>query len=269
MKPVSTALARPHAGVAVGLQLDPDRAALRALSVAARPIQDTGQILDVVAVLVGEDVGLGERPASGPELRLELGEEAEIDVHPVIARAVERADRGGGRAAAGLHLAREEQGLGRRIPRSELRRPVRLDAVDVGDDPAFLLVIGVGSRAARLGQLASRTASERLVIEPADVAQTASAREWIDAQQQRDHHHDQPDSAPADRHRAAAQPTSPTAARSSAVVDLGGVEAGVFAKLHPSCLGLALGSWSPGVFERFGRVLGLVGQALACCPRCP
>ena len=57
---------RPHTRVAVGLQLDPDRAALRALAVAARPIQDTGQILDVVAVLVGEDVGLGERPALAP-----------------------------------------------------------------------------------------------------------------------------------------------------------------------------------------------------------
>ena len=258
MKPVVDGVGRPHTRVAVGLQLDPDRAALRALAVAARAIQDAGQILDVVAVLVGEDVGLGERPASGAELRLQLGEEAEIDVH-ARDRSGSRTGRprrrpGRSRSAPGPRRTRSSAGVYRD---AELRGPVRLDAVDVGDDPAFLLVIGVGSRAARLGQLASRTASERLVIEPADVAQTASAREWIDAQQQRDHHHDQADAAPADRHRAAAQPTSPTAARSSAVVDLGGVEAGVFAKLHPSCLGLALASWSPGVFSASAASLAL------------
>jgi hypothetical protein len=43
----------------------------------------------VVAVLVREDVRLRERPAARPELRLQLVEEAEVDVDVAIARTVE------------------------------------------------------------------------------------------------------------------------------------------------------------------------------------
>ena len=58
-------LADPEPGVAVGLQLDANLAALRP-GVAIGAAQDARQVLDVVAVLVGEDVRLGERPASAP-----------------------------------------------------------------------------------------------------------------------------------------------------------------------------------------------------------
>ena len=83
-------VADPQPGVAVGLELEPHLAALRA-RVAARAPQRAGQVLDVVPVLVGEDVRLGERAASRAELRLQLVEEAEVDVDVAVARAVERA----------------------------------------------------------------------------------------------------------------------------------------------------------------------------------
>ena len=54
-------VARPDAGEAVRLQFDADRAALCALVL--RAVEDAAEVLDVVAVLVGDHVGLGERPA--------------------------------------------------------------------------------------------------------------------------------------------------------------------------------------------------------------
>ena len=41
-----------------------------------------------MAVLVGEDVRLGERTALGAELRLQLVEEAEVDIDVAVVRAV-------------------------------------------------------------------------------------------------------------------------------------------------------------------------------------
>ena len=68
---------------------------------ASRPgLEQAEQVLHVVAVLVGDDVHLGERAALGAELRLELVEEAEVEVDRLVERAVERADRAGGAAAA-------------------------------------------------------------------------------------------------------------------------------------------------------------------------
>ena len=59
---------RPDARVAVGLQLRADGAALRPLRVVPDPIEHAEQILDVVAVLVGEHVGLDERRVLRAEL---------------------------------------------------------------------------------------------------------------------------------------------------------------------------------------------------------
>ena len=83
--------ADPEARVAVGLELDAHLAALRA-GVAVRAPQYAGEVLDVMAVLVREHVGLGERAALGAELRLQLVEEAEVDVDVAVGRAVERPD---------------------------------------------------------------------------------------------------------------------------------------------------------------------------------
>jgi len=53
----------PHAGVAVGLELDPHGCALRPLIIRAAT-EHAQRVLHVVSVLVGEHVGLGERTAA-------------------------------------------------------------------------------------------------------------------------------------------------------------------------------------------------------------
>lgn len=50
----------PDAGVTVGLQFDADLAAVSALRAGAGLAQRSSQVLDVVADLVGDDIGAGE-----------------------------------------------------------------------------------------------------------------------------------------------------------------------------------------------------------------
>ena len=80
---------RPHAGVAVRLELGPDGPALRALAVAADALEDAELVLHVVAVLVRDHVRLGERRLARAEARLELVEEAEVDIDELVGRTVE------------------------------------------------------------------------------------------------------------------------------------------------------------------------------------
>ena len=72
-----------------------------ALLLAAHLRLGAEQVLDVVAVLVGQHVRLGEL-ALGAELVGELLVEGQVDVDLVVGRAVERADAGVGLAAAGV-----------------------------------------------------------------------------------------------------------------------------------------------------------------------
>ncbi len=92
--------ADPEPRVAVGLELDAHLAALRA-RVAVGAAQHASEVLDVVPVLVRENVRLGERAALRSELRLQLVEEAEVDVDVAVGRAVERPDGARRDAAAG------------------------------------------------------------------------------------------------------------------------------------------------------------------------
>ena len=97
----------PHAGVAVGLQLETHRQRVRAARIRTLHLPHlpfgAGQRLHVVADLVREDVGLRE-VARRAEAALQLVEEPEIEIDLAIARTVERPGRG---ARAGLfcHLA--------------------------------------------------------------------------------------------------------------------------------------------------------------------
>ena len=75
------------------------RALLRSLDV----VHDAEQVLDVVADLVGDDVGLGEIPGR-PESILQVVVETEVDVDLAIARTIKRADGGGGKPASRLDL---------------------------------------------------------------------------------------------------------------------------------------------------------------------
>ena len=98
----------------------------------------------MVAVLVRDHVGLRERRAAGAEARLELVEEVEVDVHLLVAGAVERPDLRAREAAAGLHLVGEEDRVGVRVlpaaPREDAV-PELLDAVHDGDDAAVLALV--------------------------------------------------------------------------------------------------------------------------------
>ena len=86
----------PGAGVAVGLQLEPDGAAVGPVSPGVTCAFGAEQVLHVVAVLVRDDVGVDEQPALRPELLLELVEEAEVDVDQLVGGAVEGPGAAGG-----------------------------------------------------------------------------------------------------------------------------------------------------------------------------
>ena len=92
-KPGAYRVARPHAGEAVGLQLEAHRTARRPLAVLPDLLVEAHDVLHVVAVLVGDHVRLGERAALGAEVRAQLVEEAEVEVDRLVGRAVERARR--------------------------------------------------------------------------------------------------------------------------------------------------------------------------------
>ncbi len=103
--------AGPHAGVAVGLELEPDRVAGRTL-LGADLAHGAEQVLDVVAELVGEDVRLHEVTTLATELPLEdVLEERRVEVDGLVGRAVERPDVSAGVAAAGGHATGERLDL--------------------------------------------------------------------------------------------------------------------------------------------------------------
>src|SRR5215208_1458938 len=82
---------RPDSGEAVGLKLGADGASLCSSATGAA-LQATEQILDVVAVFVGENIGLREGAAGRAEAGAQVVEEPEVDVDLLVQRAVEGAD---------------------------------------------------------------------------------------------------------------------------------------------------------------------------------
>ena len=208
----------PDPGEAVGLQFEPDGTRSLALAVTSDALVEAQQVLDVVPVLVRDDIRLGERATLRPEARAQVLVEAEIDEHGLVGRAVERADRGGGRAASGVRLAAEE--ARRRFAVAvHLFTPVRLDAVDDADDPAVLTLVRVTARPARGGELARG----RRVVRPeregigAAVDIHAEQREYDDHQ---------------DRARPATHGEAAAAARAAVILHLTGVEPGPWAEAH-------------------------------------
>ena len=94
----------PDARVVVGLELEHDRQPVRfgLAGLALQPrdlLAGAQEVLDVVADLVGDHVGLGEL-AGGLESLRELLVEGQVEVELLVGGAVKRPDRGTGRAAA-------------------------------------------------------------------------------------------------------------------------------------------------------------------------
>ena len=82
----------PHAGVTIGLQLEPDgwRGGSRTLPAALHPLHGADQVLDVMAEFMGQDVRLSCVAALRVELAGQLIEEFEIEVDRGVGWAIER-----------------------------------------------------------------------------------------------------------------------------------------------------------------------------------
>jgi hypothetical protein len=94
------------------------------------------------------DVAFGQGSAAGAEPRLQILKEAEVDIDLLIGWAIEGANLRRGDAAAGGDLVAVNDRLGRPVllaTLGELARPELLDAVDVADDAAVLLLVGIGT----------------------------------------------------------------------------------------------------------------------------
>ncbi|MFO0841796.1 MAG: malto-oligosyltrehalose synthase [Gemmataceae bacterium] len=129
---------RPDAGEVVGLQLQPHRhlvvlglrhrlpGLVHAGGVAEQP-------LDVVADLVGDDVGAGEL-AGRLQLVLHVLVERQVDVDLAVAGAVERPDRRVGRAARRLDGAAEQHQRRLLVTLARLGEQVAPDPLGVAED---------------------------------------------------------------------------------------------------------------------------------------
>ena len=149
---------RPDPGVAVGLQLGPDRPA-RGARRPRRAGESPSQVLDVVAVLVGEDIRLGRAARPWRRTGSAARRRSRGRCRRTGRRAVERPGRRAREAAAGVDRVGEEPRPGGLVALpgpGELVGPVGLDAVDVADDPAVLARVRVGPGLALVGQRRAR-----------------------------------------------------------------------------------------------------------------
>src|SRR5581483_1038772 len=193
---------RPDAGVAVGLQLGADGAALRPLR--GPRAERAEQVLRVVPVLVRDHVRLGERAALCAEAIVQLLVEAEVDVDVLVRRTVERPDvrrRGAAARRGGAGEEDRPRDLVALAVRAEPLLPVGLDAVHVGEHAAVLPLVEVGVRAVEL-RAGARAGAGGHAVEAAERAAPAAAEH---GDEQVDDDADEAEAAAADRDRPAAQ----------------------------------------------------------------
>ena len=182
---------RPHAGEAVGLQLEAHRQLVGLIRVAllllVHLVADADEVLHVMSHLVGDDVGLSEVTWCA-EAGRQLAEEVEVEPSRHVDRAVEGAHPRVGEPAPGLGLAGVEHEVGGLILVAELLLPGRLHVVeDIGHE-VDELGIGVG----RTVQPRSRRG--RLVhgVEAARVEGATAAQDRLPAEDHREQGDDDP-----------------------------------------------------------------------------
>jgi hypothetical protein len=218
----------------------------------------------VVAVLVRDHVGAGERPALGAEAGLQLAEERQVDVDLVVARAVERSGLRAGAAAAGADPAGEEVRPRRLVALAgagEGVGPVAVQRVDDRDDLTVQLRVGLGARPAGRGGLRGvrrlplpdlvQPARERHPATTAASTETAAPAEHID--QEEDDQADDAEPTTTERDPATQRAAAAPAASAAEIVDVRGVEIGVLVEPH-SCLLL------PGVLTPYGLAADRMGD---------
>ena len=205
---------RPHAGVAVRLELQSDRelVALRRVSpgLALHGGIRAEQRLHVVPDLVSEHVGLRE-VARGPEPPMELAEEPQIQIHETVRRTVERTGRGRGDPAARIDPIGEQddRGVPVRPPggTEDVLIPHRLDIVD-----HRVHELREGSLAPRAGVAGGR------LVRASEVRATRDVEPAAGAELKRQHDDDEQDDgahATTDRERDPAEAPAAVAGRRS------------------------------------------------------
>ena len=220
----------PDAREAIGHQLDAHGElvrlglARRALLAALDLAEDAELVLDVVADLVGDDVGVGEVTLHA-ELLLHLLEERRVEIDLLVERAVERPHRGLGRAAAAAGAAGVEHHGGRAVLAPGLvRQDLLPDVLGVAEDrggEAAALVRGLGLALAlrlRIDLLfLARAPAARHLLGAADQDRRVDARDPADDAQD----HDRADAEPAGAAAGEAEPAT-TAALAAPVLDIVG-----------------------------------------------
>ena len=141
----------PYAGIVIGQQLQTyaDLVGLHLVHLAhllVCLVECAQEVLHVVTHLVGDDVGIGEVTV-GSQLRLHLGEEREVDVQLLVARAIERAHRCAGLSAGTVDAAREEHQRGGIIRLAHLLEDLGPDVLGgcqylAREGGQFLLLLG-------------------------------------------------------------------------------------------------------------------------------
>src|SRR5262249_4445223 len=195
----------PHAGQVVGLEFQPDGGTVH-LRLAERPPAALGagavteQALDVVADLVGDHVGPREL-AWGVQLALHVAVEGQVDVHPAVAGAVERPDRGAGHAAGRLDLPAEQDEDGLLVAAAHAAEEFVPDDLRVVEDDlgemGLLLLLGIDRPLVALHRRRVRRAG----------ADEAGELSGVNAEEQRQQQDQQPAAAegnPGPRREAAA-----------------------------------------------------------------
>ena len=115
----------PYAGIVVGQQLQADADLIATHLVGLTHglmglVERSQEVLHVVAYLVGNDVGVGKIATLDTQLALHLGEERQVNIQLLVARAIEGTDGSRSRATGRLHLIREQHQRRRRIGTSHL-----------------------------------------------------------------------------------------------------------------------------------------------------